>query len=440
MKYIKLNFMSLLIFSLFAFCAHAATYYVDQSHPSASDLNPGTETLPWKTPNKAAQTIKAGDTVLIKSGEYNVGVGTWYSPALNPANSGTAQNPIIFKAYPGHRVKLVATIKVVGSYQRNYIIWDGFILESTSYNTAAEGGVAIQEAIGIVIQNCEIIGHTIDINDNHQGIWIQDSNNITIKNNKIRGVKGGNGSFAIKSYNSNDVLIENNEIYDCLGGIQPKHNHENWIIRYNLIRDCTYGYDGAAATDYSYNRNIKIYQNIFSNISGDAIVPHVNFQNSKIYNNIFYNIAGFGIGWMLGTSSLEAFNNIFFKLSGIMDVCGEWYQNYTITYWNYNAYYVTPRFDGSRTFSQWQSQTGRDLNSFVSNPLFVNPPSNFFLQASSPALNAGIDRQDYNNNGNTTERINMGAYITGKECIGLLSNCNIDKTPPDPPKNLRIEQ
>ncbi len=46
------------------------TYYVDRSHVSASDANPGTEALPWLTIQHAADTLVAGDTVLVKAGSY----------------------------------------------------------------------------------------------------------------------------------------------------------------------------------------------------------------------------------------------------------------------------------------------------------------------------------------------------------------------------------
>ncbi|MGH8652475.1 MAG: cellulase family glycosylhydrolase, partial [Gammaproteobacteria bacterium] len=45
--------------------ASGATYYVDTNHPSASDSNPGTEVLPWKTIQKPANMLVAGDTVYI---------------------------------------------------------------------------------------------------------------------------------------------------------------------------------------------------------------------------------------------------------------------------------------------------------------------------------------------------------------------------------------
>ena len=44
------------------------TYYVDQSHPSASDNNQGTEQNPFKTINKAAQVMQPGERCVIASG------------------------------------------------------------------------------------------------------------------------------------------------------------------------------------------------------------------------------------------------------------------------------------------------------------------------------------------------------------------------------------
>jgi hypothetical protein len=46
----------------------AAEYYVDREHPQASDGNPGSEELPWRTIQQAAERLRAGDTVWIKAG------------------------------------------------------------------------------------------------------------------------------------------------------------------------------------------------------------------------------------------------------------------------------------------------------------------------------------------------------------------------------------
>ena len=48
-----------------------ATYYVNRQHASANDDNPGTADLPWATIGHAAETLVAGDEVIIGSGVYN---------------------------------------------------------------------------------------------------------------------------------------------------------------------------------------------------------------------------------------------------------------------------------------------------------------------------------------------------------------------------------
>ena len=71
--------------------ATGSIYYIDTAHANASDTNPGTEALPWKTITKANQTLVAGDTVYIKGGTY--------SSYVAPVRSGTASNRITYRAY-----------------------------------------------------------------------------------------------------------------------------------------------------------------------------------------------------------------------------------------------------------------------------------------------------------------------------------------------------
>ena len=75
----------------YASSTRASKYFVA---PDGNDSNPGTEALPWRTIQKAANTLVAGDTVYIKN-------GTYYERVL-PARSGTSNNYIIYSAYPGH--------------------------------------------------------------------------------------------------------------------------------------------------------------------------------------------------------------------------------------------------------------------------------------------------------------------------------------------------
>jgi hypothetical protein len=70
-----------------------ATYYVALN---GDDNNPGTEAQPWRTIQKAAQTLVSGDTVYIRSGTYQ--------ERVTPRNSGS--DYITYAAYPGETVTI----------------------------------------------------------------------------------------------------------------------------------------------------------------------------------------------------------------------------------------------------------------------------------------------------------------------------------------------
>jgi hypothetical protein len=76
----------------------AATYYVDRNHPLASDANPGSQSLPWLTIQHAAQVAVAGDTVIVKTGNY--------PERVVPAHSGSPGSPITFRAEPRRSVSM----------------------------------------------------------------------------------------------------------------------------------------------------------------------------------------------------------------------------------------------------------------------------------------------------------------------------------------------
>ena len=88
----------------------AATYYVNQAAPGASDRNAGTAASPWKTINRAgsAAELGPGDTVLIESGVYR--------ESVNVARSGTPGRPITFAAAPGAEVVLKGSKIITGEW------------------------------------------------------------------------------------------------------------------------------------------------------------------------------------------------------------------------------------------------------------------------------------------------------------------------------------
>ena len=88
----------------------AATYYVDQGAPDASDENPGTEGQPWRTLGKAADSAVAGDTVWIKAGVYR--------ETLHVTKSGEPGKSIVFQAFGDHPVMITSPKYAVTGWKK----------------------------------------------------------------------------------------------------------------------------------------------------------------------------------------------------------------------------------------------------------------------------------------------------------------------------------
>src|ERR1700690_2924753 len=89
-------------------------YYV--STESGSDNNPGSQNQPWKTIQKAANSLTAGDTVIVQPGTY--------SERVKVTQSGASAAPITYQA-DGHVIMNGFTIKA------NYIVIKGFEITDT---------------------------------------------------------------------------------------------------------------------------------------------------------------------------------------------------------------------------------------------------------------------------------------------------------------------
>ncbi len=90
------------------------TYHVSKDI-KASDYNPGTESYPFKTIQKAADIAEPGDTVIVHEGTY--------SEAVVPKNSGTPSKPIKFMAAEGEEVWLSNVTELSGFVKYDGDIW-----------------------------------------------------------------------------------------------------------------------------------------------------------------------------------------------------------------------------------------------------------------------------------------------------------------------------
>jgi len=199
----------------------------------------------------------AGDFVYFRGGTYEPGNGTsllYQYPQMNPANSGTSGNPITFKGYPGETAlineafddaQLSGTQAVIGSYQRDYIVWDGFTLErnlDTGYG--ASSMVRFDSANNVSIINSDLIGRPHLDSTNGVLISVVNSANVSIYNNKLHGMSCGNSSSSCVNaggmwiFGDGQVYVYNNDIYDNVNGIQMKVDPSYVYVYNNNIWDC----------------------------------------------------------------------------------------------------------------------------------------------------------------------------------------------------------
>lgn len=458
--------------------AEAKNLYVDgASGNDAATYTSNDAGHPWRTIGRAAwgstsrnspntsEAARAGDTVLVAAGTYwenGTTGGNRFTVTLNPANNGTAGNLITFRGVGNVYVRLNNTYRgaMIGCEGRSHIVWDHFIIDDTYGGSMSDTGPVVFSSNATFCQliNSTVTGHNgsyhwgyATFGGNYRLVGLEDAHRNLIRNNSISralfgGSPGGQNEACIMSYDSNDNVFEYNELFNCGAGIFVKGAHSpetqaRNIIRFNYLHENSHGIRVLTGDDS------QVYQNIIVNCReaglyagfGDAL-------RSRWVNNTVYNCPR---GIVVQDSSLvnvRMVNNIVVGSTqgavynwpspspAAVDVTfnRNWYHN--------NSSHAVWESIGAISFSTWQSTYGKDQNSSNgTNPIFVNAAgSNFHLQANSPALAFG--RVEVGIGGNDGDIVPVGAYITGAEVIGLLSQSqSSDVTPPQPPVNLRVQ-
>jgi hypothetical protein len=241
--------------------AATCTHYVGTT---GNDANPGTLAAPWRTIQKAANTLAPGNTACIRGGVY--------SEVVTVNVSGSAGGGFItFLSYPGEQAILDGTSLTVP------LGWGPMIrIENKSY---------------IVIQGLELRNYRSSVK-NHSpiGIFVTGfGDHIELRGNKVHHIetnytgKSGGDAHGIAVYGTaapqaiTNVVIDGNEVYSNKLG-----SSESLVVNGNV--------DGFQITNNSVhdNNNIGIDVIGFEGKSPDPVLDQA--RNGVVSGNLVYNI------------------------------------------------------------------------------------------------------------------------------------------------------
>jgi hypothetical protein len=402
--------------------SYGATYYVSLG---GSDSNQGTESQPWLTIQKAADTLVAGDTVYIKAGTYNEAVFT--------QNSGNAGNYITYAANPGDTVIIDGT----GVDANN-----GFIVDKTY----------------IKLSGLEIC------NWNEAGVWAENAGYLEISDCVVHnviyaiGVADGTHDFVL-----NRVEMHHFDGYgfdasptggaDCYNGTfndgiahtarDPEQNVDGFALGHGTQHDFVFNrcvtydvYDGFDISSRNttlnrclayncWNGGYKLWQdnitlvNCIGYNAGSANVEldwDGNPRTSTLLNCTFVDGGLYNVWVENSGDSLHMYNCILaggdniglaFEQMGVHNYQGDYNLFHNDLADRAIAVAYTDEFLLSQIESgAWTTYSGQDANSLVAytdTEIFVNPTGfDLHLLPTSPAIdkgtNAGAPSEDYDGN------------------------------------------
>jgi hypothetical protein len=268
--------------------ADGARFYVS---PSGNDANPGTLERPWRTIGKAAASLAAGDTVLVRAGTYR--------ERVLPQNSGRPDAYISFTAYPDEQPLL-----------------DG-------------KGIAVPKDEGLFtltdLSYVRVSGFRI-VNSKEAGILADRSAHIEIRGNRTLRT----GCSGIGIWNCREIIVGGNEVeLSCAGGWQEAisiGNTAGFVVRGNTVHNGPpeYRKEGICAKDGSSGGRISentVYEVRGAGIYVDAWDKHT--FDIQVFRNAVHDVRkGNGVALASEMGGLLERIRIYNNLSWDNDYCG----------------------------------------------------------------------------------------------------------------------
>jgi parallel beta-helix repeat protein len=204
--------------------AVAGTFHVAVT---GDDDDEGSEKKPWRTLQRAAETVTDGDTVVVHPGTYG---------GFEIVDGGGEERPITFRGLKGARIH--------------------------GGNSRTGDGINIEGAPWIVVEGFEIYG------TGRAGVRVQESEHVTVRDNDCHD----NFRWGIFTAFSEDVVIEGNDTSGSEDehGIYVSNSADNPIIRRNRVYE-------NSASGIQINADIEM--------GGDGIITGAVVEGNKVWAN-----------------------------------------------------------------------------------------------------------------------------------------------------------
>jgi PKD repeat protein len=437
--------------------AEAPGYYVAVGHPSASDSNPGTEALPWKTITKANQTLTAGDTVYIKAGNY-----TTY---IAPARSGTTSYRITYRAYGSDTVTVRDAAYGILLDGKSYITVEGinfYNLDRFMYlRNSANHNIIAYCNFDQVRNRVEWGGSKIYYSSSHNWVHHCRFSKYGSYDTNARGCVLDIGNEESTTDISNYNLFENNTafhgghhvlgVYGAYNVIRNNYFHnENWLnghgernlmlsgypnnSGHNLIEGNRIGYSGyppanwgasgmALATGYNI---VRLNEFCYNNAAGLGLGVSTGYYSDVVYNKVYNNT------FLHNGFNMSIGPNEYTSAIGFANWGGGHIVKYNAV--KNNLYYDHYQVYGYYNVSAGDQVFANNWNGDVQgNPLFVNATGslgdpmdetypNTHLNPGSPCINAGgalTTITSTNGSGTTFKVADAGYFCDGWGIAGV---------------------
>ena len=352
------------------------TYTVDQA--KGADTNPGTEDRPWRTIQKAADTLKPGDTVLVKNGTYvenavpsNIGV--------HITHSGAPDAWITYKAFPGqHPFVTSPTWSTFKIDEAAYIEINGFEI-STQVNPAEKKNVGA-------------------------GVFTNKAHHLRFLNNLVHDCGGGGLTTGFSDY----ITVDGNTVYrNAFTSIYDCSGISLWEV---CDFDKTPGFHNFVRRNVCYQNENKgptpLWGGQLTDGEGIIIDGSHGISGFLIENNLCYDNGGRGIDVGHARNAVVRCNTV------VRNQCTPYLNNCDLrSAFSENVHFINNIVvgrEGQRFTKNWKSPGVRydhclffgftdvdrddmgEGNLIGKDPLFRNPAANdYHLQPGSPAIGAG---------------------------------------------------